>query len=508
MKQVLLSWIGKTHDLSAPTTPTLRGGPILTALRAHSFDHIVLLNDHGADAIKPYLAWLRAQLGVTTPITVENVVLPNAMAFGEIYGAAVRVCAGVRERLSPDAALTFFLSPGSPAMAAVWMLLAKTRFPARLIQGIQDGRIEEAVVPFDIWAELVPTLLKTPDSRLSDVSQAGPVMPAAFLAIKHRSPKMRHAVTVGHLAAIRSVPVLVLGESGTGKEVFARAVHSASPRRDQPFVAVNCGAIPSNLVESELFGHDKGAFTGASRSRRGRFAVADRGTLFLDELGDLPLDVQVKLLRVLQEGEFEPVGSEKTQRVDVRVIAATNRDLGALVRAGRFRADLYYRLGVAILELPPLRERREDFDDLVDQLIADVNRRCKNDPGFTAKEVSAPAKKSLARQPWPGNVRELFNVLLRAAMWSAGTVLRAEDVQAALLSPVEHRDAILDRPLSDGFSLESTLSEVERHFVVKALDEAAGNKTKAAKLLGLDGKDPRKAVDYLLEKYGLKAPPK
>jgi DNA-binding NtrC family response regulator len=280
--------------------------------------------------------------------------------------------------------------------------------------------------------------------------------------------------------------VLIEGASGTGKELLARAIHRASPRRDEPFVAVNCGAIPAELVESELFGHEKGAFTGADRARKGHFEEARGGTLFLDEVGELPTLAQVKLLRVLQEGELVRVGSSKPVPVDVRVLAATNRDLLAEVAAGRFRADLFYRLAVAVLRLPPLSERQGDLGLLVDALLAQVNRESAGEPGYREKRLSAAARNLLLRHPWPGNVRELLNTLRRAAIWTPGEVIDAEDVQEALLpTPREPDDGILHRPLGPELHLPQLLAQVARHYLERALAEAHGNKTKAAALVGL-----------------------
>jgi formate hydrogenlyase transcriptional activator len=221
--------------------------------------------------------------------------------------------------------------------------------------------------------------------------------------------------------------VLLLGESGTGKELFARAIHARSPRRERPLVRVNCAALPGGLIESELFGHEKGAFTGAVAQREGRFEIADGGTLFLDEVGDLPLDLQGRLLRVLQEGEFERVGSSRTRRVDVRVIVATNHDLEAAARDGRFRRDLYYRLSVFPIVLPPLRDRPEDIPQLVWAFITYHQRRL----GRRIERVPRPLMDALQRYDWPGNVRELQNVVERAMIRSTGDVLQLDETFAA-----------------------------------------------------------------------------
>jgi len=226
------------------------------------------------------------------------------------------------------------------------------------------------------------------------------------------SPALRRALVEAAQVAPTGSTVLLLGETGTGKELFARAIHEQSPRRERPFVRVNCAAIPATLLESELFGHERGAFTGAVRTREGRFGLADRGTLFLDEIGEMPLDLQPKLLRVLQEGEFEPVGGTRTRKVDVRVVAATHRDLASEVRAGRFREDLYFRLDVFPIRLPPLRERGDDVLLVAERVLSRLSRTL----GRPLAPLDAADADLLRRYPWPGNVRELANVLERAAI--------------------------------------------------------------------------------------------
>ncbi|HTH46448.1 MAG TPA: sigma 54-interacting transcriptional regulator, partial [Candidatus Limnocylindria bacterium] len=240
-----------------------------------------------------------------------------------------------------------------------------------------------------------------------------------FTEIVGHSPALRHVLEQVEQVAPTAATVLVLGETGTGKELFARAIHDRSPRRDRPLVKVNCGAISSGLVESELFGHVKGAFTGAITARDGRFRVADGGTIFLDEVGELPLDTQVKLLRVLQEQEFEPIGSSRTVKVDVRVIAATNRDLTEAIREGKFRRDLYYRLNVFPIGLPALRERQPDIPLLAMFFVQKFAKQF----GRRIGQIGEPALKALCAYDWPGNIRELQNIIERAVVLSRGPVL-------------------------------------------------------------------------------------
>jgi two-component system response regulator AtoC len=280
---------------------------------------------------------------------------------------------------------------------------------------------------------------------------------------------------VGRIAPVDE-PVLVLGESGTGKELVANAVHRNSPRAGGPFVKVNCAALSPALLESELFGHERGAFTGAVARRRGRFEQAQGGTLFLDEVGELSPDLQAKLLRVLQNRTFERVGGEETLTADVRVVAATNRDLKALAAAGEFREDLYYRLDVVSVTLPPLRDRREDIPLLADHLIRQLAAR----HGWPGLALAPDAAAELLRRDWPGNVRELRNVLTRAAVGARGRVVRAADLGADEAAGPAPPPAPLD-----SLDLRAAVAETERRVIRQALEQANGNRTQAARLLGI-----------------------
>jgi len=315
---------------------------------------------------------------------------------------------------------------------------------------------------------------------------------AAFNAgeIVGRAPGMLALFATIERVAPTDSSVLITGESGTGKELVARAIHWRSARRDGPFVRVHCGALPEGVLESELFGHERGAFTGAARQRRGRFELADGGTLFLDEIADIGAAVQVRLLRVLQEREFERVGGERTLRVDTRVIAATNRDLRADVAAGRFREDLFYRLYVIPMHLPPLRERREDVAPLADHFIGRLAARL----GRPAVRLTPGALRLLTLYDWPGNVRELENALERAIVLCAGEVIDEADL--AFLA----RDARASQPLPSGIvPLNDALDRLERALLERALEQAGGVKAEAARLLQIKAS----ALYYKLEKHGL-----
>jgi formate hydrogenlyase transcriptional activator len=279
--------------------------------------------------------------------------------------------------------------------------------------------------------------------------------------------------------------VLILGETGTGKELVARAVHERSERRERPLVKVNCSALPGELIESELFGHEKGAFTGATGRQVGRFELADGGTIFLDEVGDLPLKLQAKLLRVLQEGEFERLGSGKTIKVDVRVIAATNRNLAEAMQRGRFRLDLYYRLNVYPIQISALRERREDIGPLAERFLGEASRRL----GRIFDPVPAEVLEVLRRYEWPGNVRELQNVIERAAVVSSGQRLHLTEEWAVSLAPPPNTGAAEVSRSIELVRREPTLEELERSHILEVLQQTGwrveGPKG-AARILGLN----------------------
>ena len=499
MKRILICWIGNADLRASEGDESVGAGPIAQALDVREFDEICLMTDYPKARVAPYLAWLKNRTETPHRLFCEK--LSGPTRFGEIYEAAVRVCTAALGQRTDQIGLTFHLSPGTPAMAAVWIILAKTRFPAELIESSMAHGVQTAAVPFDISAEFLPDLLRQPDAQLRSLSEEKPTESASFENIQYRSEAMARLVEKARRAAVRNIPVLLEGESGTGKELFAHAIHKHSPRKNAPFVAVNCGAIPPNLVESELFGHEKGAFTGAQSPRKGHFEAADKGTLFLDEIGELPKEIQVRLLRVLQEREVVRIGSSKPIAVDVRIIAATNRNLIEEVGAGRFREDLFYRIAVAYLKLPPLRDRTGDLGVLIDHSLVQINLESEEQPGYKHKKISAGAKNLLLNHHWPGNIRELQNTLRRAMVWSDGEMLTKADIEEALLPGFGKRtEDILNRPLGAGFRLNGLIGEVAKHYLYRALEEAK-TKKEAAELVGLP--NPQTFTNWA-KKHGVK----
>lgn len=313
-----------------------------------------------------------------------------------------------------------------------------------------------------------------------------------FEGIIGQSKSILRVLEMASRVAQHDSTVLIRGETGTGKELLARAIHHNSRRRNKPFVTINCGAIPKELIESELFGHTRGAFTGAVSPKPGKIEMADTGTLFLDEIGELPVDMQVKLLRLLQNGELEKIGATGSTVVNVRVIAATNRNLQAMIEDGAFREDLYYRLAVVPLELPPLRERKGDIPELMQHLF----RKLKDRHGLNSVRISPKLASYFAGYRWPGNVRELENVIERMLVLAAGDEIGEDDLPEEIRKIVPKGDwLLLDLP-EEGISLEG----VERELLVRALEKYGGNQTQAARYLDIS----RRTLIYRMEKHGLR----
>ncbi|MGC8871346.1 MAG: nif-specific transcriptional activator NifA [Caldimicrobium sp.] len=324
----------------------------------------------------------------------------------------------------------------------------------------------------------------------------------AFKNIIYASPEMKEVIKIALKIAPTKATVLLRGESGTGKELLARAIHYASPRANKPFIAINCAAIPETLLEAELFGYEKGAFTGAFTSKKGKFELADGGTLFLDEIGDLPLSLQAKLLRVLQEQTFEKLGGTKLIKVDVRIIAATHRNLEEMVERGEFREDLYWRLNVIPIFIPPLRERKKDIPLLVNHFIKKFNEIY----GKNIK-IKPEALEVLLDYPFPGNIRELENLIERLVLLTEGEWIEGESVKSILKikKSLLKEDKLSTPPRADFSKKESLLKEIERierERILKVLEECNFNQTKAAKILGLT----RRQLSYRLQKYLKKIP--
>jgi DNA-binding NtrC family response regulator len=383
------------------------------------------------------------------------------------------------------------------------------------VAAVKLGAFDYIEKPFeqDQIRQVISTALRTHDLRRAEIRLTGSPKGKGRYGLVGSSAAMQAVYNVIEKVADTPSTVLITGESGTGKELIAKALHEQSPRADEPLIKVNCAAIPDTLIESELFGYEKGAFTGAVSSKPGRFELADKGTLFLDEIGEIPIEMQVKLLRVLQEGEFERVGGIRTIKADVRLVTATNRNLVTEIDKGRFREDLYYRLNVVPIHVPPLRERVDDIPNLVSHILDKFRSRL----GKEVTEVSPEGLESLKRYPWPGNVRELENQLERTILFCNETVINLEDLPEELIraanegrplrgaaseqvpgtplppsptEPPEERGAEIPQPGEASLKeiVRAETEKVERNLILAALKETGGNVTHAAKRLKISRK--------------------
>jgi DNA-binding NtrC family response regulator len=344
-------------------------------------------------------------------------------------------------------------------------------------------KIEELTSALEAPPEPVPTEPPHPDATAPELA------PAEFAGLVGVSEKMKKIYRLVSKVALQRHPVLIMGESGTGKELVARAIHTHGPWRDEPFVPVDCGALPPTLIESELFGHVKGAFTGAAQSRQGLLAAARSGTVFLDEIGELPIELQSRLLRALQEHEIRPLGSNERTRFEARIIAATNQDLEAGIKRGTFRKDLFFRLNVVSIKMPPLRDRKEDVPALARHFLA----RLGNDQGVS--QISDEVLGRMMSYDWPGNVRELENCIQRAVSLGSGTFIEMQDLPSAMLYHLARK--------SSSRQDMTTLQALEQQAIRQALQATGGDRVRAAKLLGIG----KTTIYRKLKEYGIDATP-
>ncbi|WP_026337545.1 sigma-54 interaction domain-containing protein [Teredinibacter turnerae] len=493
---ILISWVGNA-DLEGVANPD-NPGPLTRIARHERYDEIHLLHNQRKNVVKPLRAAIESASDAITH--VHPVQLASPIHFGDIYQALDGVLSQLSEKHT-NPKITIQLTSGTSAMSAVSILVGKTKYAARFVQASREQGVQIENIPFDIAADFLPTIAKRQDQKLEGLFAGLAPNTAAFDDILSQSPVMETLKQKAAILARRDLPVLIYGETGTGKELFAKAIHNASRRGDKPLKVLNCGAIPKDLIDATLFGYVKGAFTGAAKDTSGYFGDADGGTLFLDEFGELPLDSQVRLLRVLQDGSYTPVGSTVAKSTDVRIIAATNKNLMDEVAAGRFREDLFYRVAIGVLHLPPLRERSGDLMLLASSILGKIAEESESvnvvlekskakgvvqNSKEKHKKLSVKARKLIQSHPWPGNVRELQATLLRATLWHSGDTLSDEDIRGALISTSSRQAGILDRDVSQGIDLNGLCDDVVRHYVPLALEAAQGKKTKAAELLGLN----------------------
>lgn len=527
-ERVLLTFVGNRDPYREAEEP----GPVLSLLEAREYETVILLCTGGEylDRAKQIEKWCKAEIGPRrfefVMLELESVVDYRELLL-KLTEAVRRVQADHAHR---NPAFEVLLDPGTPQMQTVWFILVqRTVLEAKLLQGVPPHlaggayRVKE-IDPAPLLAEAYDA--GAASGREEGAARAGVpeedrVRPTAWEkapAEAHRKPPqvkphsfaigtspilgksegLIRAVEMAENAAAYDVPVLIRGETGTGKELIARLVHERSSRAEGVFFTLNCANITSSLAESALFGHEKGAFTGAEKERMGAFRTADGGTLFLDEIGDLPEEMQPKFLRVLEEKKVTPVGSDRAIPVDVRLVAATNRPLYELVEEGRFRQDLLSRIGQAEIELPPLRDRPEDVPILLEHFLREWNEQYRENRGLSPELFEL-----LLEYPWPGNVREVQSVIRNMCATQRTRQLTPKHLPPALRRHFEPSGS-RGNPFSwelppEGMDLKAYLFQIEKHFYDEALRRAGGNREQAAKLLGLNGPAFRKA---LKERFG------
>lgn len=484
-KNILLSWVGD-YDLrdTLKKSGELYGAitSILT-LSKINFQEVHLLSNRKNEQTKSFETWLNQHLTQSNCKVVIQIHYETENENPTDYKFIYQVVDKLIKKLDyENNQLYFNITSGTPAMSATWLLLGTGVYDAILMQSSKERGVERIDLPYHI------SLKEKYDRKLiqlhSQILQTSP----HFELIPAKSEAMKLAVNLAQLVAPSNVPLIIQGQTGTGKEVLANAIHKASTRSNKPLIAVNCGAIPESLIDAELFGHTSGAFTGADRERKGYFEVANGGTLFLDEVGELSLSAQVKLLRVLQQNEIIRVGSTKPIPIDVRVIAATHRDLLKMIDDGLFREDLFYRLAIGLIHLPKLKECKEDILPLAEMLLEETNRDLKHSPNFIVKKFSCLAQHFLQQQTWPGNIRELKNTIIRAAVWNPNIdeitdkhLQQALIKRTSLITDVSINKIILNEPVN----LHEVVQQTKIAYIRAALNFHDGNKSAAAKMLGL-----------------------
>jgi transcriptional regulator with PAS, ATPase and Fis domain len=457
-------------------------GPILSLLSARSFDHIFLFDTPSTQRVTEETKNAISKLHRGSDVHVLEINLSDPTSYQEIFHGLRVHLPGIIEGFS-SARFFVAVASGTPQMHACWVLLtASGEIPARILHVRPPHFVTKEnplVSEVDLSSREFPTVRFQDGSIMVEESEIDVESARMQLGIVGDPSAMQRALEMGAMLAPSQTPILIFGETGTGKELFARYIHRLSGRPREIFVVVNCAAIPENLVESLLFGHKKGAFTGAISDQVGKFDAADMGTLFLDELGELPLSAQAKLLRVLQDGLVEPIGQAMGHKVDVRILGATNRDLRKLVVEGRFREDLFYRVNVGEVQLPPLRERRSDVPKLALHILDRLNGSLRR-----PKRLSAKALSRLQSHNWAGNVRDLENVIERSIRLNRHDVLDADDL--LITEPDTYADPLdaLPDPY-EGFSLEEFLGSARKQMILRAIEAANGNQSQAARMLAI-----------------------
>ena len=472
-------------------------GPILSLLNVRQFNHVFLFDTPNTEKISKEVESAINSLHKECEVHIKKLSLSDPTCYDEILKGLRTFIPGIIETYA-DAQFFVSVASGTPQMHASWVLLtASAEFPARILHVRPPKYITKErplVSELNFSSPEFPTIRYQKSTISSEEGQANVEQVINQLGIVGDHASMKRCLEVGATLAPSTAPILILGETGTGKELFAKYVHMMSGRPKDKLVSVNCAAIPDNLVESHLFGHKKGAFTGAVNDQIGKFERADKGTLFLDELGELPHQVQAKLLRVLQDGIVESIGNTKQIKTDVRVIAATNKDIRRMIRSGKFREDLYFRLNVGEISLPALRDRRSDIPKLALYILDKVNASIRR-----PKRLSTEALLRLQSHTWEGNVRDLENVIERSVRLCGSDVLKPDDL--LITEPISYADPFEALPTPyEGFNLDDFLSSARKQLLLRALDSSNGNQSQAARLLGVSPQAVHKFIQQSKQK--------
>ncbi|MEQ8170232.1 MAG: sigma 54-interacting transcriptional regulator [Candidatus Eremiobacterota bacterium] len=488
MKSICLSWIGD-QDLNYVSIENSGVGPVNALLQskyASAFDEVHLFCDqHRKEDTEKYILSHKNNKS----ILFHKCDLDNPTDYKKIYEIVIKYLKNLEQKYKSQINWHFHTSPGTSQMSSIWLLLGKTRHPATLYQSYYDKETKKQYVkildiPFNIEMEFIPELKKKADIEL--LNNWGNI--PEYLCIIHKSEIMKNLLNKAYKIAAHYVPVLILGETGTGKELFARAIHASSIRKDKKIMVLNCSAIQETTANATLFGWSKGAWTGSYGEGKGLFQECNGGTLFLDEIGDLNIETQTRILRTLQYGEIQRVGDGKVSTVDVRVIAATNKNLIKMVNEGTFREDLFHRINVGILNLPPLRKRKEDIILLAEHFLTEINEKFSRDQAiysYNHKKFSMGTKNFMVNYYWPGNIRELYHTIERACIWSDSEVIDEKDFKDSVVnfSKGNYMNST-EIELNEPVNLEEITDNLKKKYIEKALEVTGKNKAQAAKLLG------------------------
>ncbi len=499
MISIFLSWIG-INDLDYITKVNTGVGPLIALFQSdysRDLDEIHLLyNQYRKDDAERYINYLKEHYD--KKFVFHECDLENPTDYTGIYKIVRTILNEIENNYTSDIRWHFHTSPGTSQMSSIWLLLGKTKYPAILYQSHIDRETKEqhvrvVEIPFNIELEFIPDLKKKSDKKLVDSWGNIP----EYTSIIHQSKIMSNLLDKAYRIALYDVPVLMLGETGTGKELFAKAIHKSSSRASKKMLTLNCAALQETTVNATLFGWSKGAWTGSIGTGKGLFQECDGGTLFLDEVGDLSPEIQTKLLRAIQEGEVQRVGDGKITRVDVRVIAATNKNLMNMVIEGTFREDLFHRLNVGFLKLPPLRERTEDISLISEHFLKEINEKFAiNQLLYKHKSFSLGTKKIMCNYSWPGNIRELYHTIERACIWTDEEIIDEENFKSSI-TILHGNDNIGEMRLTNPVDLEKLVGELKKKYIKKALEVTNNNKSQTARLLGYKS---YQSLTYDLEK--------